>query len=111
MAATFTHKRRFPRIPSDYPVLVRRLGDEALEKLGRTSSLGLGGCAFLSEESFGVASLVELLISIDMRVVSAPGRIVYENRASPAGFEIGVEFLELGADERRILGRLFNLDF
>ena len=111
MTATFTHKRRFPRIPSDYPVLVRRIGDEALERLGRTSSLGLGGCAFLSEEAFGMEALVELLISIDMRVVSAPGRIVYENRASPSGFEIGVEFLELGTDERKILDRLFNRDF
>ncbi|MFI5143809.1 MAG: PilZ domain-containing protein [Thermoanaerobaculales bacterium] len=98
--------RRFPRIPSENALLVKKVGDEASESLAKTRVLGGGGCMFAHEASLGVGSVVELLISLPSRVLKARARVVYENAAKPGGVEVGVEFLDVSAEDRLALDAL-----
>lgn len=101
-----TEQRRFPRIPSENALLVKKIGDEASEALAKTRVLGGGGCMFTHEASLGVGSIVELLISLRSRVLKARARVVYENAAKPSGVEVGVEFLDVSAEDRLALDAL-----
>ena len=103
------NRRRFPRIPSGYTVLVREVGGEHLEELAKIRSLGLGGCSFISDEPLEEGVALELVISLDLRPVSVPARVVWTHPGA-GGLEIGVEFLSLDHDERTILEDFFNQD-
>jgi PilZ domain len=96
-------QRRFPRVPSEKAVLVKRIGDEASEALAKTRTVGAGGCMFVHHEPLGVGSAVELLISLPGRVVKARGRVVWENLEGAGRVEVGVEFLDVSAKDRRAL--------
>lgn len=99
-------QRRFPRIPSENALLVKKVGDDASESLAKTRILGGGGCMFTHESPLGVASIVELLISLPSRVLKAQARVVYENAAKPSGVEVGVEFLNVSAEDHLALDAL-----
>ena len=99
-------QRRFPRIPSENAVLVKKVGDDTSESLVKTRVLGGGGCMFAHDGSLGVGSTVELLISLPLRVLKARARVVYENAAKPHGVEVGVEFLSVSAEDRVALDTL-----
>ena len=96
-------QRRFPRVPSEKAVLVKRIGDEASEALAKTRTVGSGGCMFVHHEALGTGSAVELLISLPGRVVKARGRVAWENVEGAGRVEIGIEFLELSASDRAAL--------
>jgi c-di-GMP-binding flagellar brake protein YcgR len=95
--------RRFPRIPAEDAVLVRRLGAEGPEVMAVTRSVSSGGCMFVHQERLGVGTSVELLISVPGRVIKAQGRIVWENERASGEVEIGVEFLRITPEDRRAL--------
>lgn len=103
--------RRFPRIASQHAVLVKRLGGAAeFEELVSTVSVGLGGCAFLSDEPLGVGSVVEVLLSVRHEVVRAKARVVYEI-AEPGGkCEVGLAYVELADEDRERIEQLFEKD-
>ena len=88
---------------------MRKLGNLAVEELGSTKSVGLGGCGLLSDESFGVGSLVEVLISIDRRVVKAQAEVVYE-KPRFGQFDIGLSFRRLHATDAAALRQLLGVD-
>jgi len=98
-------RRRFPRIASENVVLVRGAGASA-EGLAKTRALGLGGCSFVSDTAQRVDSVVEVLLSLGGRVVSARSRVVYSNPAG-ARHEVGVEFLEIDPEDRDYLQSYF----
>ena len=101
--------RRFPRIPSRNAVLVKetRDGDEAFVP---TRTMSLGGCSFMSQEEIGSGEVLELLISVDQRVISAPARVVYSRLSDDSRYEVGVEFGDLAAEDREVLGGLLEVD-
>ena len=99
-------QRRFPRIPSENALLVKKVDDAASESLAKTRVIGGGGCMFTHESSFGVGSTVELLISLPQRVLKAQARVVYELPIKPSGVEVGVEFLNVGPEDRQALDTL-----
>jgi len=101
-------QRRFPRIPSENAILVKKVGDEASESLAKTRVVGGGGCMFTHESSLGVGSTIELLISLPRRVLKARARVVYENAAKPHGMEVGVEFVAVSAEDRHLLDALLT---
>jgi hypothetical protein len=104
MTESFSSRRRFPRIATQHAVLVKKLGSE-LEEFGRTTTMARGGCSFVAEESVGVGSHLELLITVDGVVVTARGRVIYEN-AVDGRHEIGVEFA--GVDDAVAIERLLT---
>jgi len=106
MEAQGARQRRYPRIASENAVLVKRLGDGALEEFARTRTMGLGGCCFLSHESLGIGSLVEILISVRLKVVKARARVVYE-KPMGGSTEVGVEFVQLPPEDRLVIEGLF----
>jgi c-di-GMP-binding flagellar brake protein YcgR len=95
--------RRFPRIPAENAVLVRIAGTQAPEVLATTRTVSAGGCMFVQRQTLGVGTAVELLISLPGRVIKAQGRVVWENERASGAFEVGVEFLRINPEDRRIL--------
>ena len=95
--------RRFPRIEATHAVMVRILGPGDFEEFARTRVIGPGGCMFVSEESLGFGSLMELSIALRGRVVKTDGRVVYEIRKSATEHQVGVEFLRISPADRAYL--------
>jgi hypothetical protein len=95
--------RRFPRVPAEHAVMVRLLGVRPFEEFARTRIIGPGGCMFVSEESLGFGSLMELSIAVQGRVLKTDGRVVYEIRKSPTEHQVGVEFLRITPADRAFL--------
>lgn len=107
MAGAYSNHRRFPRIRSENPVLVKKLDDESIGAFSKTRQVGLGGCMFLNDEAIGTGTTLEVFISVQGRVIRSKARVVYElPRAGQ--YEIGVEFLEIDPVEKSILERLFE---
>jgi hypothetical protein len=101
------HHRRYPRIPLQNAVLVKKLGDDLVEEFASTRSLAIGGCGFFSQEALGEGSLLDILISIERQVVQVTARVVYEH-PSEGGFDVGVEFLKLDEQKIDLLGELLD---
>jgi len=95
--------RRFPRVSAVHAVMVRLLGVKAFEEFARTRVIGPGGCMFVSEESLGFGSLMELSIAVRGRGVKTDSRVVYEIRKSPTEHQVGVEFLRISSSDRSFL--------
>jgi c-di-GMP-binding flagellar brake protein YcgR len=95
--------RRFPRVKAEHAVMVRLLGTQRFEEFARTRILGPGGCMFVSEESLGFGSLMELSIALQGRVLKTDSRVVYEIRKSPTEHQVGVEFLRIAPGDRAFL--------
>jgi len=98
--------RRFPRVQARHAVMVRLLGLAAFEEFARTRVIGPGGCMFVSEESLGFGSLMELSIALRGRVVKTDSRVVYEIRKSDTEHQVGVEFLRISSADRAYLETL-----
>jgi hypothetical protein len=100
--------RRFPRVPAVHAVMVRLLGVKAFEEFARTRVLGPGGCMFVSEESLGYGSLMELSIALRGRVVKTDSRVVYEIQKSATEHQVGVEFLRITSADRAYIESLID---
>ncbi len=107
MAEWYAVKRRFPRIPSENALLVKRCGQVALEGFARTRVLGLGGCMFVNDEPLGVGSCLDLLISVRGRVAKTLSRVVYELPRDDRQIEVGVEFVNISSHDRNVIQTLF----
>jgi hypothetical protein len=107
MADSFAEKRRFPRLPAEHTVLVKRLGPGATEEFAKTQTVSLGGCRVVTDSSLGLGAGVELLISVRGGVVRAQGRVVYEIPKGDGNFLIGVEFLRMATGDLKLLQDLF----
>ncbi len=106
MTDTPREQRKFPRIPAEKTLLVKKIGDEASESLAKTRTVGGGGCMFVHHEPLGVGSGVELLISLGGRVLKAHGRVVWEVVTEPGRVEVGVEFIAISPKDRKALEAL-----
>lgn len=107
MKEEYAVKRKFPRIPSQNAVLVKKLEAERIEGFARTRVMGLGGCMFVSDEPLGVGTPLEILISVHGTVAKAIGHVVYEVPKGPEEVEVGVEFMELPEPDREVIESLF----
>jgi hypothetical protein len=94
--------RRFPRVQAEHAVMVRLLGVRPFEEFARTRVLGPGGCMFVSEESLGYGSLMELSIALQGRVLKTDSRVVYEVTQN-GKHQVGVEFLRISPADRAFL--------
>jgi hypothetical protein len=107
MAESHPNQRRFPRIRSENPILVKKLDDETVGAFSKTQEVGLGGCMFANHEALGPGALLGMFISVQGRVIEATARVVYE-RPHGEQFEVGVEFVQIDPVERTVLERLFE---
>ncbi|MGD1146762.1 MAG: PilZ domain-containing protein [Thermoanaerobaculaceae bacterium] len=96
-------QRKFPRVPAEKALLVKKIGDEASESLAKTRTVGGGGCMFVHHEPLGVGARVELLISLAGRVIKAQGRVVWEVIVETGRVEVGVEFLSISPKDRQAI--------
>jgi hypothetical protein len=86
-------------------VLVRLLGGPRFEGFAKTRVIGLGGCMFVNPESLGYGSLMELLISVQGKVIRTDARVAYEITKGRE-HQVGVEFLRLTPSDRALLSSL-----
>jgi len=98
-----SEQRRFPRIPAEKALLVKKVGDDASESLAKTRTVSGGGCMFVHPERLGVGARVELLISLARRVIKAQGRVVWETATGAGRVEVGVEFVSISPKDMRAL--------
>lgn len=100
--------RRFPRLESRQAVLIKKVDEgSAVEELAPTRTIAMGGCSLVTDQPYGKGSQVELLISVDQRVVTAHGTVVYENRCEDGRTETGIEFRRLDDEAAHAIHRLF----
>jgi PilZ domain-containing protein len=98
--------RRYPRVPSEHPALVRLLGGHPFEEFAKTKMIGQGGCLLVSQESLGFSSLMELFISIKGRVLRTDARVAYEIQKGHDVHQVGVEFLRISPADREVIASL-----
>lgn len=103
MVPAYATQRRTPRIASESPVLVRKIGGNGLGKFARAADLGLGGIGLIHREGLGEGTHLQLLISVRGHLIEARGRVCYEIPAGVCETRVGVEFLELSPPDRRVL--------
>ena len=94
--------RRFPRIPSEHTALITTIAGGA-EGFARTNSVSVGGCGVVTREPIGPGIAVEILLTIEGRVVQIFGRTVYARPLEDGLNEIGVEFLDVMAEDVALL--------
>ena len=107
MGGPYDKVRRFPRIPAECPVLVRKLDGDRTTRMACTKVVGLGGCMFRNDRSFGVDTHLSLLILVRDRYIETKCRVAYEVPREDQRLDIGVEFLEISAEDQAALGQLF----
>lgn len=100
--------RRYPRIPAEYPVMVELIGEPKAGGFGITNVVGLGGCGFQAEESYGVNTMIKVTLSVKGQMVEADSRVVYENRLEDGKWEIGVEFVKISSFDKFEIESLFT---
>ncbi len=102
------HRRKYPRVPSKNTILVKKLGSEEVEGFAKTEVMGLGGCLFLSDESFGIGTYCDILISVEHNVVKAMGKVVYEEVDKEGRLHVGAEFINISETDRHLLEVLWG---
>lgn len=103
-----TGTRRFPRIRVEFPLLAELLESPVEGGFGLTNVVGLGGCSFLSNRTFGINKRLKLTISLSGRVIEAEARVVYENPSENEKWEIGVEFQKVDPFDKVLIESLFE---
>jgi hypothetical protein len=103
-----TPERRFPRVPAQTSVLVRKLGGNIKGELSTTMVVGKGGCSFIHPQPQGTGSELYLSILVGLDVVEARVKVVYNRPQEDGAFEIGVEFLEVAKRDEPILNTIFQ---
>lgn len=101
-------RRRYPRVPSENTILLKKLGPADVETFAKTKIVGLGGCMFISDESYGIGSYFDMLISVKNTVVKAMGKVVYEIPEPDGRLQIGCEFIHITDGDRKILEVLWK---
>ena len=102
-------KRRFPRLPSANSILVTRSGDRQIDALTRTHTVGLGGCGFVCDVDLGGAdTTIELMICVRPVAFRTLARVAYQRERDDGAYDVGIEFINLPAEHRRTIERLFG---
>lgn len=100
-------RRRFPRIPSQYEVGVRKAHErKSIPIVSTVNEMGLGGCRFVSRVSFGEGTLLWLTIIPKKSIVEAKAKVLYELPKKDQTFEIGVEFVEISPRDKATLEKI-----
>jgi len=110
MAPGTDEKRRFPRIPAQHALLVKKLAEQSSESLARTEVMGGGGCMFVHDELLGEGARIQLLISVRGAVVKATARVAWERPREDGRYEVGVEFTDVSHEDRGIIDSLLDGD-
>ena len=100
-------QRRYPRVRAEHTALVRTI-DADVEGFARTNAVSVGGCGMLTRERFDEGVAVELMLTLDQRVIHLIGRTVYARSVEGDRLEVGVEFLDVAQEDRELLEELIS---
>ena len=105
-----TERRRHPRLLSHLPLRYYRKGTSHYADT-LTKDVGLGGVRFLSHEFFPTTHefLVEIPLFRASHPVQTVGRVAWSQKIAHSDlYEIGMEFLQLPDDHRRLLNAFLD---
>jgi hypothetical protein len=108
MDQTYAVPRRFSRIPSESPVLVRKIGDGGLGNFARTKDIGAGGLGIVHKQGIGTGVRLQILLSVKGHLIEAEGRVCYEVPGKDYETRIGVEFVEISPVDQGIIESLVS---
>lgn len=103
--AVLQESRRFPRAPAEHEVRIRIRSDPRSDQISMTRFISPGGCMLVSESPLGLGSLLELMISIEERLLLTDARVAWE-KPGQGEHRVGVEFLRIHPRDRDLLARL-----
>ncbi|PLX43564.1 MAG: hypothetical protein C0609_07935 [Deltaproteobacteria bacterium] len=101
--------RAEPRLQESHAMLVHRCND-GVERLAKSGNLSFSGCAFSSDLPLGKGESIEILLSIDGRVVEVRGEIVRKRTLGEVAYEMGVRFTRVPMRAQRMLGSLMEIE-
>ena len=80
--------------------------EEAMQGMGRTLNISESGVLLETHTPpISVGSVVSLTIGFEEDVVDIKGRVVYTKESSTDMFESGIEFFDINAEAKAILGK------
>ena len=94
--------RRFSRFPAEHTALVRTV-DAGVEGFARTNAVSVGGCGIVTRELIAAGLAVEVVLTIEGRIVQVFGRTVYSRPVEDGLTEVGVEFLDVSPEDLELL--------
>lgn len=109
MADLSVHRRRWVRAPTNFSVLVRKVAEGTLGRLGRVKMLGLGGCLVVMDRGFALGDILKLRLILCGHTAETTARVAYSVEKEPGEFHTGMEFLDLSPTDwagiQKSLGR------
>jgi hypothetical protein len=110
MVAQSTQKRRFPRIAETHTVMVRRADSGLIEGFANTKDISTGGCEFSSYSKIEIGVSLDLMLSLDNRIIKVCARVLRQTPRKLGGHCIGVEFTIIEDQAREMLASLIALE-
>ena len=101
-------RRRYPRCPAPIIVRCHPIDEEGFQVQSISRDVSVSGIRFPAVEQFRGGSLIELTVELspDQPPIHAQGVVKWLREFSRIGapqFEVGVEFTDMSADDRRRL--------
>lgn len=103
ISASPLERRRFPRLPENVRVLIHPFAQGADFFEAETSNVSGGGIAFEHDAPLRLSSLIHGEIEMRGRRPRFLGRIVRSEATSEDRYELGVEFLRITPEDRRVV--------
>ena len=101
-------ERRHPRIQKLNLVQISRFDEEGFRAdlaTGRTLNLSYGGMRLELHHALPLRSIVSLTLALDNDLVDVRGKVVYLEEIDEERCAMGIEFVDLAAESRRLLDR------
>lgn len=98
-------RRKYPRIPTGQVISFAPVDTDG--QLGVSKDLSIGGIRF---EAVGceihLGETLRVTFNLDDQTVEAVGRVVWATDTDPLAQDIGIEFIEIDPEARRLLEEL-----
>lgn len=103
-------RRRFPRIRSEYLILVKKVGESAFDGVTKTQVISPGGCLIISGEPLPEGTAIELTLAVKDRLAKALGISLYQIPQADGTYQVGVEFTHISPEDKSAIEALFGAD-
>lgn len=97
-------RRRWVRVHSQVPALVRKVGDAKVCRFGHLRDLSLGGGLLVWDRPIAAGDLLRLRITLRGRILSVTARAIFGHPEGQGLYCGGLEFLNLMEGDSAYLG-------
>ncbi len=100
--------RHYPRVKNLKLPQISRHNEEGLQAdlaTGRTLDISSGGIRLELHHPLPLRTIVEMSLALDNDLVNLRGRVVYLEEIDDDCCAMGIQFIDVGANERQLLDR------